>query len=133
MPLEAVLNAVERAKRLRLVLLDACRDNPFAQQMRRTLSSATRSVAKGLARVEPDVGTMVVYAAKHGETALDGAGANSPFATAFVKNIKTPGLELRLLIDTIRDDVMELTDRQQQPFSYGSISARQQFYFVAGR
>jgi uncharacterized caspase-like protein len=71
-----------------------------------------------------------VYAAKDGETALDGDGLNSPFATAFAKDVLTPGLEVRRLFDFVRDDVMEATNRQQKPFSYGSISGRQNFYFV---
>ena len=131
-PLEQVLNAAERAKKLRLVILDACRDNPFANQMKRTLTVASRSVSRGLAAVEPEAGTLVVYAAKDGETALDGDGINSPFASAFVKNLPTPGLEVRRLFDFVRDDVMEATGRKQKPFSYGSISGRQDFYFVAG-
>ena len=131
-PLEQVLNAAERAKKLRLVILDACRDNPFANQMKRTLTVASRSVSQGLAAVEPEAGTLVVYAAKDGETALDGDGINSPFASAFVKNLPTPGLEVRRLFDFVRDDVMEATGRKQKPFSYGSISGRQDFYFVAG-
>lgn len=131
--LNTVLNAAERAKKLRLVILDACRDNPFAAQMKRTMASATRSVTRGLAQVEPEAGTMVVYAAKHGETALDGSGSNSPFATSLAKNLLTPGLEVRRLFDTVRDDVMDITGRKQQPFSYGSISARQDFYFTAAR
>ena len=132
-PLAQVLNAAERARKLRLVILDACRDNPFANQMKRTLTVASRSVSRGLAAVEPDAGTLVVYAAKDGETALDGVGINSPFATAFVKNLPTPGLEVRRLFDFVRDDVMEATGRKQKPFSYGSISGRQDFYFVAGK
>lgn len=132
-PLEQVLNAAERAKKLRLVILDACRDNPFANKMRRTLNVASRSVTRGLAAVEPDAGTLVVYAAKDGETAIDGDGGNSPFALAFIKNLKTPGLEVRRLFDYVRDDVMDATSRKQQPFSYGSISGRQDFYFVAGK
>jgi tetratricopeptide (TPR) repeat protein len=132
-PLEQVLNAAERARKLRLVILDACRDNPFASQMKRTLSVASRSVTRGLAAVEPDAGTLVVYAAKDGETAIDGEGSNSPFALAFVKNLQTPGLEVRRLFDFVRDDVMEATGRKQQPFSYGSISGKQDFYFVAGK
>jgi len=131
-PLEQVLNAAERAKKLRLVILDACRDNPFASQMRRTLTVASRSVSQGLAAVEPEAGTLVVYSAKDGETAIDGDGINSPFASAFVKNLPTPGLEVRRLFDFVRDDVMEVTGRKQKPFSYGSISGRQDFYFVAG-
>jgi len=132
-PLEQVLNAAERARKLRLVILDACRDNPFAHQMKRTLTVASRSVSGGLAIVEPDAGTLVVYAAKDGETALDGDGTNSPFASALVKNLPTPGLEVRRLFDFVRDDVLEATGRRQKPFSYGSISGRQDFYFVAGK
>ncbi len=132
-PMEQVLNAAERARKLRLVILDACRDNPFASQMKRTLTVASRSVTRGLAAVEPEAGTLVVYAAKDGETAIDGDGGNSPFALAFVKNLQTPGLEVRRLFDYVRDDVMEATGRRQKPFSYGSISGRQDFYFVAGR
>jgi tetratricopeptide (TPR) repeat protein len=132
-PLDQVLSAVEGAKRLKLVLLDACRDNPFASQMRRTMATASRSIGRGLASVEPESGTLVVYAAKHGETALDGDGANSPFATAFMKNIQTPGLEVRRMFDFVRDDVLDMTHRRQQPFSYGSVSGRQEFFFVAGK
>lgn len=132
-PLDQVLNAAERARKLRLVILDACRDNPFANQMKRTMTVASRSVSRGLAAVEPDAGSLVVFAAKDGETALDGDGTNSPFAAAFLKNLQTPGLEVRRLFDFVRDDVMEATQRKQKPFSYGSISGRQDFYFVAAR
>lgn len=132
-PLEQVLNAAERAKKLRLIILDACRDNPFANQMKRTRTAASRSVSQGLAPVEPEAGTLVVYAAKDGETALDGDGINSPFASALVKNIPKPGVEIRRLFDFVRGDVMEATGRKQKPFSYGSISGRQDFYFVAGK
>ena len=129
-PLEQILNAAERAKRLRLVILDACRDNPFKARMKRTLTIASRSVSGGLAAIEPEAGTLVVYAAKDGQQASDGGGINSPFALAFVKELQVPGIEVRRLFDLVRDDVMELTNRTQQPFSYGSISGRQDFYFV---
>ncbi len=114
-------------------MLDACRDNPFANRMKRTMSLASRSVTRGLANVEPDAGTLVVYAAKHGETASDGDADHSPFATAFLNNLRTPNLEIRRLFDYVRDDVMDATGRQQQPFSYGSLSGRQEYYFVAAR
>lgn len=127
-PLDQIMTAVEGAKRLRLVLLDACRDNPFARQMKRSLT--TRSTAGGLAAVEPEAGTMVVYAAKHGQFALDGDGTNSPFVSALVKNMTVPNLEIRKMFDLVRDDVMDMTKRKQQPFSYGSISGRQDFFFV---
>jgi hypothetical protein len=124
-----VLNMIEGAKRLRVVILDACRDNPFASQMRRTMAS--RSLGRGLARIEPEAGTLVVYAAKHGEISLDGTGNHSPFAEALVKRMQQrPGLEIRRLFDFVRDDVLASTQRKQQPYSYGSISASEGFYFV---
>lgn len=124
-----VMSAIGGAKRLRLVILDACRDNPFASQMKRTVAS--RSVGRGLARMEPEAGTLIAYAAKHGETALDGDGANSPYAQALAKRIQqTPALEVRRLFDVVRDDVMETTGQKQQPFSYGSVSGSMDFYFA---
>lgn len=129
--LEQVIASVQGARKLRLVMLDACRDDPFAPKMQRTIG--LRLVTKGLSNIEPDTGFMVVYAAKHGETALDGDGANSPFATAVARNIKSPGIEVRKLFDTVRDDVGASTDKKQQPFSYGSLPGREDFFFVAGK
>ena len=68
--LEQILQSVEGASKLRLVILDACRDNPFAQKMVR--SSGSRSIGKGLGNIEPEGTTLVAYAAKHGQTAEDG-------------------------------------------------------------
>ena len=122
-----VLSAIESARKLKLVILDACRDNPFLYQMKRTV--ATRSISRGLAPIEPDAGILIVYAAKHGEVALDGDGKDSPFATALMNRIQTPNLELRRLFDVVRDDVMTMTARRQQPFSYGSLSGSEDFFF----
>jgi hypothetical protein len=123
-----ILSAIEGSKRLRLVILDACRDNPFASQMKRTVE--TKSVGRGLARMEPEAGTLIVYAAKHGESALDGTGKNSPFVEALTHRIQErPTQEIRRLFDLVRDDVMESTLRKQQPFTYGSLSGREDFYF----
>ena len=124
-----VLSAVDGAKKLRLVLLDACRDNPFLGQMKRSI--ATRSLSQGLARIEPEAGTLIVYAAKHGETALDGDGLNSPFAAALLRRLQTPDLEVRRLFDVVRDDVMAATNKRQQPYSYGSLPGSENFFFVA--
>ena len=82
---------------------------------------------------EPVAGTLVVYAAKDGETAMDGDNGDSPFATAFMQNLKTPNLEIRRLFDDVRDDVMAATQRQQQPFSYGSLSGHQDYYFLTSK
>jgi hypothetical protein len=124
-----VLSSIEGAKRLRLVILDACRDNPFASQMRRTIAS--RSLGRGLARIEPEAGTLIAYAAKHGEVALDGDGKNSPYAVALAKRLQQrPALEVRRLFDVVRDDVVAATSRKQQPFSYGSVSGSEDFFFA---
>ena len=130
--LEQVIAAVGAARKVRLVMLDACRDNPFAPTMQRTLS--LKLVDKGFSNIEPGAGFMVVYAAKHGETAMDGdGGADSPFATALAREIKVPKVEIRKLFDIVRDDVWSATKHEQQPFSYGSPPGREDFYFVAGK
>jgi uncharacterized caspase-like protein len=129
--LEQVIAAVGGARKLRLVMLDACRDNPFAPAMQRTI--ALKLVDKGFSNIEPAAGFMVVYAAKHGETALDGEGADSPFATAVARDIREPRVEVRKLFDIVRDDVWTASRHQQQPFTYGSPPGREDFYFVAGK
>ncbi|WP_333939154.1 caspase family protein [Bradyrhizobium sp. CCBAU 11386] len=118
--LDRVLVAIEPAKRLRLVILDACRDNPFAKNMKRTMAS--RAVARGLAKVEPSSpNTLVAFAAKAGLTALDGDGKNSPFATALAHHLATPGLDLRKAFGYVRDEVLQATTNRQEPFIYGSL------------
>ena len=118
--LDRILKVLEPVKRLRLVILDACRDNPFAKTMKRTMSS--RAIGRGLAKVEVTMSdTLIAYAAKAGSTALDGDGANSPFTTALVKHIAEPGLDLRLAFGKVRDDVLNRTGNKQEPFVYGSL------------
>ncbi len=129
--LEQVIAAVGGARKLRLVMLDACRDNPFAPTMQRTME--LKLVDKGFSDIEPAAGFMVVYAAKHGETALDGDGVDSPFAVAVARDIRQPHVEVRKLFDLVRDDVWSASKHQQQPFTYGSPPGREDFYFVAGK
>jgi uncharacterized caspase-like protein len=125
--LETVLQVVSSA-RMRLIILDACRNNPFEASMQRSIR--TRAVSRGLAEIEPEGETLVVYAAKAGSTAADGDGANSPFATALATRLPQPGLEIGLLFRSVRDDVLAATGRTQEPFTYGSLSG-QAFYFRA--
>ena len=124
--LEHVLQAIDGAKKLRLAVLDACRDNPFVKAMSRTM--ATRSLGRGLALVEPQRATLVAYAARHGQVALDGNGSNSPYVSALIKNLKVPGLEISLLFRKVRDDVLATTGNAQEPFTYGSLPS-EAFYF----
>jgi uncharacterized caspase-like protein len=119
-PLDRLLAVIESAKQLRLVILDACRDNPFNKTMKRT--GASRAVSRGLARVEPaSPNTLIAFAAKAGSTASDGDGKNSPFTAALVKYLPRPGLDLRKALGFARDEVLKATNNRQEPFIYGSL------------
>ncbi|CAN7601369.1 caspase family protein [Bradyrhizobium sp. LjRoot220] len=118
--LDRVLIAIEPAKKLRLVILDACRDNPFAKSMKRTVAS--RAIGQGLAKVEPtSPNVLIAYSAKAGFTAADGDGTNSPFTSALSRHIATPGLDVRRAFGFIRDEVLKTTGNRQEPFVYGSL------------
>jgi tetratricopeptide (TPR) repeat protein len=126
-PLSRVLGKVTGASKMQLVILDACRNNPFVPKMRQA-GRQTRAIGKGLASIEPESGVLIAYAARDGTTALDGDSANSPYAEALVKYLSEPGLEISLLFRKVRDDVLGKTARQQEPYTYGSLPA-QPFYF----
>ena len=142
-PLDQVLASLEGARKLKLVLLDACRDNPFMPQMRKTVAPeaaavstaggnvGTRSIGRGLGEVKVQGASLLVFAAKHGQTALDGEGGNSPFAVAMVQRIATPGVEINKIFRLVRDDVMEATAGRQEPYTYGSLPGKEDFFFVA--
>jgi hypothetical protein len=128
--LNKVMTAVGGARKLRLVILDACRDNPFIPLMQRTIASRGAS-GRGLAPARPEAGTLVVYSAEQGQIAYDGkVGMNSPFVSSLVQQLQTPNLEVRRLFDRVRDDVLDATNGQQQPFYYGSLPGREDFYFL---
>jgi uncharacterized caspase-like protein len=118
--LDRILIAIEPVRKLRLVILDACRDNPFAKSMKRTVAS--RAIGQGLAKVEPTSPNMLIaYSAKAGSTAADGDGKNSPFTIALSKHLTTPGLDVRRAFGFVRDDVLKSTGNRQEPFVYGSL------------
>jgi len=121
--LRSVILQVSNTTSLGLVVLDACRNNPFIAKMSRSL--ALRAViGGGLGRIEPVGNVLVAYAARDGTTALDGDGRNSPFTAALLHNIETPGVEVTFMLRNVRDDVMEVTRNEQQPFVYGSLSRK---------
>jgi tetratricopeptide (TPR) repeat protein len=122
--LDQILNSVGGADKMRLVILDACRENPFASEKK------SLSVGRGLARIEPESGTLVAFATKHGHYATDGSEENSPFTTSLVRRMEAPGLEINQLFRMVHDDVYASTNKKQEPFTYGQLSA-QGFYFKA--
>ena len=120
--LDQVRTAASSASKLKMVILDACRNNPFKMAGR----SGTRSLSRGLAIVEPGSGELIAYAAKEGTTAQDGeTSRNSPFTTALLKNLRKPGVEVRVMFGQIRDDVLSATSNQQQPYTYASLGGQQ--------
>jgi len=126
-PLSRVLDRIGRARRLRLVILDACRDNPFLARMQRV---ATRSVTRGLAPIEDAqlaAGTMVAFAARAGQVAEDGTGINSPFVQSLLRRLPEPGVEINLLFRRVRDDVLAATAQRQEPFIYASLPGEEFF------
>jgi hypothetical protein len=121
-PLERLVSSADGASRLRLVILDACRDNPFNATMRRERKIASRAMTAGLGKIEPtSTDTLVAYAAKAGSTADDGDGDHSPFTAAILKDLTIPGLDVRLAFGRVRDDVLKTTGNRQEPFVYGSL------------
>ena len=117
--LDRLILATQPAQTLRLIILDACRDNPFLHSGGAT---ATRSLANRLTSVQPTgTDTLIAYAAKAGSVSYDGVGPNSPFTTALVKYIADPGLDIRIALGKVRDDVLASTNNQQEPFVYGSL------------
>jgi uncharacterized caspase-like protein len=120
--LDRVIRTIEPARRLQLVILDACRDNPFLRSMRRTVIS--RSVRSGYGDIDEKTlppNTLIAYAQKAGATADDGTGSNSPYTAALLKHLPTPGLDVELALRRVRDEVLQTTRNRQGPFKYGSL------------
>ncbi len=113
--LEQALSTVRLAKKLGIVMLDACRDNPFGAQMVR--NNGTRSLSRGLApvSVEGESGIVVSFAAQEGRTADDGDGMHSPYTQALLAAVDEPGLEVGRLFRRVRSQVRELTNDRQVP------------------
>ena len=120
---DLVLQALQGA-RMRVLVLDACRDNPFARSWR----SGTRNTVSGLAKIEAD-DVLVLFAAAPGRTASDGLGNNSPFALALAQRLPQPGLAIQLLGGNVRDDVLTSTGGSQRPYVSASITGNP-FYMV---
>jgi len=120
--LDRLVASTEDAKQLGLVILDACRDNPFARQMKRARTAALRGIAAGLGIVEPpNRNTLIAYAAKSGFAAQDGDREHSPFTAALLKYLFEPGLDIRIAFGRVRDDVLKSTGNKQEPFVTGSL------------
>lgn len=124
--LNALLETLGDARR-RIVILDACRDNPFGSNW----SIGARSTQRGLSQT-PIEGALIIYAASQGQVAIDGTGSNSPFATAVAQRLAEPGLIVQLVGPKITDDVLAATKGRQRPWTYSGMGG-EQFYLVPSR
>jgi uncharacterized caspase-like protein len=110
--------------KVKLVFLDACRDNPFAAKIKSN-ASATRSltVQSGLAEMKSGTGTLIAFATGPGQTALDGdAGTNSPFTRALLDNITAPGVEIQQAMTKVRAQVNDETNKSQLPWGHTNLT-----------
>ncbi len=133
--LKQLLAAVDRARKMRIVILDSCRDNPLGDAITLETSAAaqasseeTRGGGGGMAAADPDRGTLVAFAARDGQVALDGTGQNSPYAQALMQKMVQPSLEISLMFRQVRDLVLQKTGNLQEPHTYGSLTGVP-FYF----
>ncbi|MGE0613005.1 MAG: caspase family protein [Hyphomicrobiales bacterium] len=126
---ESILTHMEGAAKTNIVLLDACRDNPLARNLARSMGTRSASIGRGLARVETGVGTLIAFATQPGNVAYDGDGANSPFTTGLLKHIETPGMDVQLVMRRVRQEVIEATKGTQVPWDNSSLTSN--FYFKA--
>ncbi|MFC6444242.1 caspase family protein [Shinella zoogloeoides] len=132
--LRSVLGSVAHARKLRIVILDSCRNNPFPASPGFTAAAGVAGASAmgggGLSAPDPSQGMLVVYAAEGGKVALDGEGEHSPFTSAILESLPRPNVEIGLVFRQIRDRVMTLTANRQQPHFYGSLSGAP--FFLAG-
>ena len=119
--------------KVKLVFLDACRDNPFAARIRSAKATRSVNVQTGLAEMKSGEGTLIAFATGPGQTALDGeAGTNSPFTRALMANIATPGVEIQQAMTKVRAQVNEETNKNQLPWGHTNLIGTVYLNPVAG-
>ncbi len=118
---------LERAGKTNIVFLDACRDNPLARNLARTMGTRSASIGSGLAQVQTGVGTFIAYSTQPGNVAADGQGRNSPFTAALAKRVKEPGRNLTSVMVDVRKDVLSATGGKQVPWDHSALTG--DFFF----
>lgn len=127
--LDLVLKQMElgRGDKTNIVFLDACRDNPFAGNLARSMGTRSASLGKGLAQVDTGVGTFIAYSTQPGNVALDGKGRNSPFTAALAKHVRESDRDLTGVMIEVRKDVLAATSGKQVPWDHSALTGS--FYF----
>ena len=118
---------LEREGKTNIVFLDACRDNPLARNLARSMGTRSASIGRGLAQVQTGVGTFIAYSTQPGNVALDGASRNSPFTEALTRSVKEPGRNLTAVMIDVRRQVLAATNGRQVPWDHSALTG--DFYF----
>ncbi len=128
---DVVLRSMAGPGKTAIALLDACRDNPLSRSFSRSLGKTrSNAVQQGLATpAVPGGGILIGFATSPGDVAADGTGRNSPFTTALLKNIKTPGLEIQQMMTRVKSEVYTATKEDQEPWHNSSL--RSEVFLVA--
>jgi hypothetical protein len=129
--LDAVIRLMESKANTNLIFLDACRNNPLTDNLKRNLAAINRavSVGRGLARIEPTGrDTLVAFSSAPGQEAADGRGRNSPFTASLLRHLPKPGLEVSVMLKEVTADVRQETNNAQRPQQLSDMSKA--FYFV---
>jgi len=129
--LEPIVRLMESKSQTNLIFLDACRNNPLAENLRRNLAALKRSASlgRGLARMEPSArDTLIAFAAAPGQEAADGSDRNSPFTASLLRHIPKPGVEVSVMLKEVAADVRRETRNSQRPQQLSDMSKT--FYFA---
>jgi len=121
---------IDREGKTTIIILDACRDNPLARNLARTMGTRSTAIGRGLAAASTGLGTFIAYSTQPGNVALDGEGRNSPFTSALVKHMSIKGRNLPATMIEVRKDVVAATGGKQVPWDHSALTG--DFYFVPG-
>ncbi|MGE0698524.1 MAG: caspase family protein [Hyphomicrobiaceae bacterium] len=130
-PLNALIADLSRGTRTRLVILDACRNNPFGEKLAETGATRSAGLGQGLARVYAGVGSFIAYSTQPGNVALDGRGRNSPFTEALIRHMADAAADVHAVMRRVRVDVQRATAEQQIPWENSSLIEEMSFAEVA--
>lgn len=127
-PVARLFDRIAGAKALKIVILDACRDNRLAARSAQRGARRNLTIGRGLAKMDAESGTLIALAADPGMPAFDGTGPHSPYASALLRHIAEPGLEVRLMFGRVYDTMREEMQGQQEPWIQAKLGGRQYFF-----
>ena len=119
---DVIHRLMENLANTNILFLDACRDNPLARNLARSMGTRSAEIGRGLAQVQSGVGTLISFSTQPGNVALDGSGRNSPFAGALVRQLSNANDDLSAILIAVRNDVMKETQCKQVPWEHSALT-----------